>query len=320
MSGRRTTCRSAVQGMMALVVMVQLSAWAAAEKAGTILRPSALAVRASGNLVVLDPVRGLFELSPDARVIRPVVQDFGGFRAIDFAVASIGRKEGFFVSMVLQGSAIQQQAPVRETSKLVQIGADGRLAAEWPMPAGKVLPAGVAVDPEKQVAYIANARLPEILMVDLRKPGSHSQSLAYLRGAGALGPLTLDRRRQRLYVADVTVGSVYAVDVRLRRGELFAKIPGEPSALAFDPASGRLFVANAAAGAVHVISTSAQSPKPITLAEKAGFREPRGLALAPAGSVWVGDSEAGAIFLVSKTGEVLRTLRTYAGSPQAMRE
>lgn len=267
------------------------------------IHPNALALRPPDTLLALDPLRGIFEVRPEGPPMRIVVGDLVPYRAIDFTSALLNGKECVVVSLVLRASDAA-------LAKIAQYSLDGRLVAQWVMPKGRVLSAGVAVDPKQHVAYIANARRPEIYTLELQESPARLRQFAGLRDAGVLGPLILDERRHRLLVGDVVNGAVYSIDLATRRVALLTALGGEPAALAIDGTGERLYVADAAGERIQMVllQTGAVS----TFAMPSELREPRGLAVAPDGGVWVGDAETGTLLLLSDTGALLRTVRAMA--------
>lgn len=269
------------------------------------LRPAAIALRPSGGILLLDPLRGVVEISPQTQAVRTILKDFGSYRAMDFTTARIGSVDYLFISLVLRAEA--------GVAKVTQFTTSGRAVADRGMPPD-VLSVGIVIDPRRQLAYIANARAPEIYTIDLRQPRAFPRLFARVRGAGGLGPLALDERRQQLLVGDVIHGAVHSVDIASRRAKTLARVSGEPSALAVDTGANHLYVADAT-GSLQVIRLDVSSPKATRLPVR-GLREPRGVAAARDGTIWLGDADARALFAVSSSGTVLRTLYPFsAGIP-----
>jgi sugar lactone lactonase YvrE len=84
---------------------------------------------------------------------------------------------------------------------------------------------------------------------------------------------------------------------------------GEPRALAFDDKSQTLYIADAARRQIWAVAADGKKPKLTSVSRAISLKEPSGLTLDGAGRIWVSDERIGAVFLLSSTGGVARTVR-----------
>jgi len=94
-----------------------------------------------------------------------------------------------------------------------------------------------------------------------------------------LGPIALDAVSGRLFVGDLAQGSIYWVKVSNHHLSKPLVWLGEPAALAFDRASRKLFIADAAKKCVWQVDVNAMQPKPVRVSSGLKLREPRGIAV-----------------------------------------
>src|SRR5262249_43918456 len=129
--------------------------------------------------------------------------------------------------------------------------------------------------------------------------------------AGNLGPLTFDDRTGRLFVADPLRGSIYAVDIQTRAARLFAEGLGEPRALSADAPARRVLVADPqrqTGWAIPTDTATVSKNQVYPFAALKQFVEPTALAVSPDGTVWVGDSQANAVFKLDSKGTLISRL------------
>jgi DNA-binding beta-propeller fold protein YncE len=198
------------------------------------------------------------------------------------------------------------QSPIR--GKLVQYSAQGEGIRTWDLPTQGLF--SIAVDPPDQMVYLGNAMTSEIFTINLQDPrNSTPRYLLEVYGTSSIGALALDTEHKRLFVADVVAGKLFVVDLVRRKTRVLAASLGEPSALAFDAAEQKLYIADAGRRRVWVLRPSASSQKPTVFSAPPEFSEPRGLTLDANHTVWVADYRARAIFALSPSGKVVRTIR-----------
>jgi len=265
------------------------------------LTPAALSVLSSGDVVILDPVLGLFRYRPGSGKVVPLVDGFGLYEGVDVQVATIGGTESIFVTQVPRSTA--------GGARLVRFNLEGREKGEWVLPPGKKRCSGVAIDAQVPVAYVVSPQTAEIFKFDLRKPRTSPRPLAKISQEGGLGPMILDGKRRRLLIADVALGALYAVDIDTGKSARLVKDVGEPSALALDAKQDELLVSDASGRRLWSVGLAGKDPKPQIFARLKEFEEPTGLTLSSDGSVWVGDVDKGRLFQVSRDGKLVNTIK-----------
>jgi streptogramin lyase len=288
---RRSSCPRIL-----LLAAVALIAMPGEPECGYRIRPGALSVLASGELLVLDGDRGLFRFSPDSGAPVPIAQ-FGLFSGVDLASAAIGGTESAFV--ILQSTA---------SSELRRIDLGSRKIEKWRLPLWRGNLSGVALDPQGKLAYVAGGRSDEIYKVDLGRPSSLGVRFTRVQIGANLGPIVLDRKRTRLLMADER-GSIFGVDLATGSARLIASFAGEASALVVNARTDELLIADSLGRKIWKLALGSEATRPVQLVRLKEFRSPLGLALGPGGAIWVGDELAGAIFLLDQNGRLLRTFK-----------
>jgi len=262
--------------------------------------PGALSRLGSGDLIILDSHLGLFRLKPGTGKVSTLVDGFGLYEGVDIEAAAFDGSEAIFVNQVPASRSFG--------ARLVSFNLDGKPRGEWLLPPWKGRCSGLAIDVQAPAAYVATMKTAEIFKLDLRRPKTPPQPLARISEATVLGSLALDAKRQRLLVADVAQGALFAVDLGTRKWQRLARDLGEPSALALDAGADQLFVTDASGRRVWVLDLATRDPKPRVVAKLRELEEPMGLTLASDGSLWVGDPGAGKVFQISRDGRLLRTV------------
>lgn len=262
---------------------------AALEASAQSVKPVAMHWHQGGNLFVLSNAgevgvydaeqRRLIRTFPIARNIRPA----------DLTSAKIFDAETLFVSGFYGRQSV-----------VLQYSPEGKLLNRFDVPD---LAAGIDVDPENDVLYVASpiARTVYVIaLVDTNRT-ARPRRLSYLGGAQTLGPLIYDEPRKRLLVADTQAGRIYSVDCKTGLYKMLTSGLFLPTALAFDNTFSTLYVADAGDGKVQVLSFSqVQPPK----AYKTSLRDLTSVARAPdAETVFIGDDKKGVFLFTPKTGE-----------------
>jgi sugar lactone lactonase YvrE len=262
--------------------------------------PAGLAVLRSGELIVLDPERGLFHVpaGSDGRDLTEIPFRVSPYRPQDVAAALDGINE---IVCVTLASALSGPWPGR----LVALSPAGSLRRGWRMPIGTATIAGLTIDNSARVAYVTDARHPQILRVQMDRTDDAVRILATLPATGPLGAITLDSQRHRLLVADLGAASVWDVPIGGGRPHLFAKELGSPSALLVDPVLDRLYVADADNARVVVLSLDPSLQQKRLAFTAAGMQRPLGLGMTSAG-IWIADRANGSLYLLAKDGHLLK--------------
>ena len=270
--------------------------WAAAlPLTASEVEPTALSLLRSGDLAILDVDQGLFLLSIRSGKVRPLARGFAPFVAMDMAGDG---GDNLFVTMSLRNAT--SNSPTR----LVRFNAAGKRTGQWNLSNSLAQLSGVAVDPEKKVAYVANTKPAEVYKVDLSHPRTAMVRMPGIPGAERLGSMVLDARRNRLLIADPYLGRIYAYDLDKGYGEILFEKVGEVGGLALDPATDRLFIADAVGRRVLVSNLAENFSIPAPLVPSLNLDEPLGLAFGSGGTLWVADKDDEEVLGLASTGKI----------------
>jgi len=283
--------RRVVSAVIACLFLFGTSALFAAD-------PVAVTALPSGELLVVDGSRGIVKVHGSAK--SNLIQNFGLFEATDLTAARLADGDAFFVTLRLRDNS------TANFSRLSRRSTTGREVNQWTLqiPGGAL--AGVAIDPVAQIAYCSDSHYGVIYKLDLKRRQSSFDSIVRVRDPGTLGPMVFDAKRQRLIVADVKQGRILAVtlanknvSVLLDEGTI-----REPTALALDPATDRLYIADATKGRVWVASMAVPRLAPKTFGTYR-FREPIGVTWSN-GILSVVDRETKRLSQFAANGTVLK--------------
>lgn len=252
----------------------------------------------SGELAILEAEGRLLRLDPGTLDLEVVVRSFAPHRVFDMATALV---EGDATMLVTLSWGDSRPAVIR---RLVEYsGTRRRRSWRFNLPGTF---AGLATSREEETVYIGNSQTGEILRLELS--GRREVELwSRVNGVRVLGPLAVDAERDRLLAADPTTGILYGLGNADRESRRLAEIPGQPTALAVDAASGHLFIADPSGRRIWRLDLRASGAVPMVFAQADVFREPIGVAVV-GGEVWVADRFQGALYRLSPTGDVRETI------------
>jgi hypothetical protein len=108
------------------------------------------------------------------------------------------------------------------------------------------------VDSNRRVLYIASPVTNVVYAMSLDQKGSSTKRVAYIREAGAVGPVIFDPGRNRVMLGDTGHGTLYDVDVTTGSYRQIASDLGHPISLAIETAFKTLFLADALTGRIYV--------------------------------------------------------------------
>lgn len=277
----------------------------AAQRQAKYRSPVAMGALPSGLLPVLDSGGKLLLLDSGKGVIVPIKETLGNFTPIDLASARLGSQELIFVIVYWTLSAQSSQAG---EGLLVQYSLQGEEMRSWHSLDHTF--SGLAIDTASQLIYLSDARNGAISVVNVAQTStSQPNFVARIPGASRLGALAFDADGHRLFASDIEDGKVYIIDVTNRKSRVIAAGLGEPAALAYETTQDKLYIADASKHCVWQVPVSAATPKPSIFSSAPELRQPRGIAIGPGHTVWVADYGAGAIFSLSSTGHIDRTVR-----------
>lgn len=165
---------------------------------------------------------------------------------------------------------------------------------------------GIAVESAGKYAYATNSTTNTVYRVELGNERGLVTRVATMPKAEVLASMALDEAGKRLFVADITGGGVFVVNLARKSEPQRIDIPSasEIRAVAWQPAGRRLFVADA--GKESVFAIDPERPADSYEVTHRAFKQPSGLALAIDGSLWGVDQGSRTIF------QILANQRTAA--------
>jgi len=171
--------------------------------------------------------------------------------------------------------------------------------------------AGLDVDAKSHVLYIAISQTSEIYQINLQPSKQAGASyIGVVPRAKQLGPLVFDViGKDRLLLGDVGDGQIFEFNLKTRKSRVFASNVGSPQALLISAASNVLYVADALHRKIYLVDLKQENAAPKVFAALREFRSPSGLARLEDGRLIVSDDEAGALFVLSKTGTLQFTFK-----------
>lgn len=302
-----------------LILLIAL-ALPAPVRAPQSLAPISLAVAAGGRLLVLDRSGDILALDTghDGSGLRLITSFPRG--AVPVALDANPRQDFFYV---LTRSGSSKGA----VCTLLQYNLSGYASTKQDL---DCFCEGIALDLRELRAYISDSARNVLLSVNLSNPAGPAPETWPLPQAKRLGGIVFGDKS--LYVTDTLEGAVYSFDLATRAATALPPAkpirPGaddpraspssisDPLDLAFDPSSGRLYVADEQRDCVWMIDTRSPNPSWTRFLDLKSFRkykpgagDPVSLALDPAGRLWIGDTGAQALFAVDvRTRRLLRII------------
>jgi hypothetical protein len=287
---------------------VQIPAEQTTGLAGVDIKPIHLAALASGDLAVLDQ-RGLFLLIPEPLGIHELLSErsFSSFGPWDLVVASTGKgEETIFLTLNNRTPKSGSRKP-----KLVSFDTSGRLIRTWEFPFLSAFLTGVAIDSNRNIAYLANPiGIDYIYTLDLGQPDAVPVVFRRVSDSRTLGQVILDERHRRLLIADPGQKVIHSVKLGAgsKGSQVLVRDVGKISAFLLDPVASRIYTADVDAKKILVTDLVGEHPKPRIFSNFKELIMPSGLALGPEGGLWIADEKAQAIFLTTKEGKLARRI------------
>jgi hypothetical protein len=265
---------------------------------------SGLVALGSGDVVVLDSAHGLLRLSPKTGV-QGAWADFPIPEAVGIALKSGGQEEVYLTQY-------QRWTGEPGSTYLLELDLNGGIRTEWHLPHSLGLLAGVLISPKGSAAYLSRPTRAEIyrLELDSRRTSPSNVGLSQIAAiprSTTLGALAADAKRDRILAADPIEGVVYFVPASGGTAVKLLGGVGEPSALAIDSATDRLFVSDRAGRKILVVDLGREPVAATVFAAPKEMREPVGLAIGSGGVLWVLNKKPGAVFLFAKDGKLIHT-------------
>lgn len=256
-------------------------------------QPIGIASLPAGRLVALEAAGRGVRLSP-AGAVEKLFELARLYVPLELSAGIVDGHEILAVSMGFKGTI--------SVSSQVAIFRDGK-PTYVPL-ASQGWYSGLGLDSATRTLYLSNTGSAEIYRLDLR--GADLRAAYFLSLPGkVIGPLALDSVGQRLFAADVVRGTIYVITIADRKVQRLPEVQGEPASLAFDPATGRLYVADAAGSRIWLYDRTLDSGPPRLFATGNGLSKPCGLAVDAAGNLWVANKGSGFISSFDRNGRLL---------------
>ena len=242
------------------------------------------------QLFVLDAWGTLHEF----RVANNSLEEYGNitlpatFSASDMSYSSDGGQE----SVLIAGT---------QTSRgiVARFGLDGRQLQTWTF---RNICSGIDFGASSHMAYVATSDSNEIYRLDLQ--GTESKYVARIPNATKLGPLAFDERGQKVFVADVAGGAIYQYSLATKGSRVLVSNLSAPTALSFDPESGRLYIADPGRRAIFTVNTRSSAPA-LTKFVSDPLKSPYGMALLSSDRMAVADYGANSVLVFSSKAALL---------------
>jgi DNA-binding beta-propeller fold protein YncE len=176
---------------------------------------------------------------------------------------------------------------------------DGKELQTW---AFRNICSGIDFGASSHTAFVATSDSNEIYR--LSPEGSKTTFVARIPNATKLGPLAFDEGRQKIYVADVAAGAIYQYSMAAKSSKVLVSNLSAPTALSFDPETGRLYIADPGRRAIFTVDTRSSNPTATEFVSDP-LKSPYGMALLSSNRMAVADFGANSVFVFSSKGALL---------------
>ena len=253
-------------------------------------QPVAIDKAAAADILVLEAWGTVHRLRQTGNAIAEVGSFHlpGSPQMVDMTYSSSGGQE----SILITGNQ-------SERSIIWRYDLDGHKLQTW---VSQNVLAGIDFNTADHSAYLATSDSNDIDRLDL-----NTQQISFvtrIHEARRLGPLAVDSNNKIIYVADVVGGVIYQYSILSKSSKILVSQLSAPTALYFDPQSGRLYVADAGRQRIVSVDTYAKTPVASNFTSSP-LRSPSGVALVSGGAVAVTDLEANCIYLFSSQGALI---------------
>ena len=274
--------------LLALGIVLQAGVGADSLK---LKRPVMMDSNASGSdLFVLDASGNLHEFHVKANALEEyrAISLPAGFAASDMTYLVSGSQEAFLIA----GTEATR-------GRVMLYSIEGKSLETWSL---RNICSGIDFGASTHIAYVATSDSNEIYRINLS--ATKTAPVTQIDYSGKLGPLAFDEARQEIYVADVAVGRIYKYSLATKTSSIFIGNLSAPTALSFDPASRRLYIADPGRRGVFTLDTRSNRTA-LTQFAPGQMQSPYGLALLSQNRVAVADYGANGVLIFSDKGVLL---------------
>jgi len=237
------------------------------------------------------PDSGYYVLTSDNQVYGYKQTSSGPQFTTKFALKDSGG--GIDITLVptgYQGSVLVTQWEQNQYQGFIyHYAADGTILGVWKT---RHVPIGIDFDASSQQFYFSTLDSNEVYQAALK--GGELRLVCTVPGATQLGPLTVNSKRQTVYVADYQ-GPLFEVNLATKKATRLKPSFVSPSALLFDDKTGFLFVADRIQRKVYAVDPSSQSSQIVVAS--AQITSPSGLASGLGSSLVISDEKSGTVLL-----------------------
>ena len=256
--------------------------------------PTAISIASDGRGLVLEANGAIVEIDiKQAKKGRVVYQPNPVYQVMDISARLQGRTPFACATVHLDERAsfhawLVQPVDVRKHA--------------WAWLPGRSYYTGCAFDESKSAVYVASTT-GEVFRVPIGD--TRVDRFATIAGVSAIGPLAFNAPRRLLVLADTKSRTLYALNVDTKSVTKLTKLrSGDIRALALTPQGDRLYVADSDDETIWTIDLKAPSMVKVFSAPPE-FREPTGVAVDPAGRVWVAERRLRKVVQLSADGRTI---------------
>lgn len=276
----------------------------------TTVRPLGMGLLSSGDLLFVDQLRRIYSVAPGSS--HPDL--IGCYpHAIDPAEVIGGHQVDVditFITNTLIPGESKKKDKTRYETQLIHVPDIRHPASGKPVVFDSDTRfQSAAIDPRESKVYLATA--DRLYVADLSRRKPRPEPLVPLQTSDQVGWMQFDAKNKRLLLPDTELGRLYSIELGGKAPEVqqIARDLGSPAQVKIDQKTGSLYIADSKGKKIwRLPCQQGRCGKPQVFARSPEFTTPRYLAVAPDGSLWVGDPQARKIFAVGATGKIQRTI------------
>jgi len=165
---------------------------------------------------------------------------------------------------------------------------------------------GITYDPQKQRFLISDPVRKGIYEIKLTEKGFSEEQLVFSHDRFQK-PACLLWSQAGLFIADAGTGEIYHIDLSNKELRLVAKNVLSPTSLTLSPNGKMLYITDG--GKAVVLEANLETGLQREYIKHSALQTPNAVAIDSNGNFWVADSGARAIFMFSRTSQLMKTIR-----------
>jgi pimeloyl-ACP methyl ester carboxylesterase len=278
------------------------------------IRPLALGVGPLGNLIFAERSGRFYVLPKGSSVPSFLACTPPGINPAQ-VIALFGERNSvsYIINQAIDSGGKKEQQEYRTELVRLSLLEGGFKPAEQKRFRGSRHFVTASADLVRQKIYLATE--DEIYVADLSQPRPEP-ALVVRTDGGKLNRIIFDANGNRLLALDIAGGQLYLVNLDAAEPELRlgATALGRPVHIAIDPNHKMIYIADNQGRQVWRLECDNRTcVPPQVFVRSSAFRTPSRLALAPDGTLWIGDLEAQKIFAVGADGNIRQTISSLTG-------